>query len=169
MNQAEDIEAVELLLAAEEVEFDDERAANDRSIEAFDEVHAGEHRAASGEEVIDDEDSIGRSEGIDVHVERVGAVFEVISKRLSFIRQLAGFSDGNERGIQGECQRCGEDESASLGSDDHSDATIAKLCGELIGHLLKGGWVRKQRRNVTKHDSRFGKVGDIANVVLEIE
>jgi len=80
MHQAEDVEVIELLLAAEEVEFDDERAASDGGFETFDEVHAGEHRAAGGEQIIDDEDSIVWAEGIDVHVERVGSVFEVIRK-----------------------------------------------------------------------------------------
>ena len=138
MHQAEDVEAGEFVLAAEEIEFDHEGATGDGGLQPFDEIHTGEHGAAGGQQIVHNQDSIGRAESIDVHVKCVGAVFEVVRKRLRFIRQLAGLSDGHERGIQRECERCGEDKPASLGSDDGGDAAISKVFGEEVGHLLKG-------------------------------
>jgi hypothetical protein len=57
------------------------------------------NRAAGGEQVVDDQDSLARPDGVLVDLERVGAVLERVLDRYGFGRQLAELSDGDQSGV----------------------------------------------------------------------
>ena len=97
------------LAASQAEQFDEKHAARDRGACFFDELATGPHRAAGGEQVIDDQYVLARPHAVDVHFQRVGAVFKVVVKRVRVVRQLAWLADGDEAGAQGQGQRSGED------------------------------------------------------------
>ena len=59
-----------------------------------DEVAAGFHGAAGGEEIVEQEHALVGTDGIAVDFERVFAVFELVGERQLLRGQLAGFAGG---------------------------------------------------------------------------
>ena len=59
-----------------------------------------------------------------MHLERVGAVFQLVVKRVRVERQLARLADRHEADVQLQRQRRGKDEPARLGRGDDVDLRI---------------------------------------------
>ena len=70
-----------------------------------DQVAAGAHRAAGGQDVVDQEDAAAGPEGVGVDLELVGAVFELIFQRDRGIGELARLADRHEAGAHLQGQR----------------------------------------------------------------
>src|SRR6185437_5272504 len=78
VQEAEDVVLLKLFAALEEVEFDGEAQACDLAAELADQLDGGLHRAAGGEQVIDDDDALAGLNGVEMDLERVAAVLEVV-------------------------------------------------------------------------------------------
>ena len=116
-------ERLEPLAAAERGELEQERHADDgggRRTPTPGSARGG-GGAAGGEHVVDDEHAVVGFERVAVHLERVGAVLELVAVRVRVPRQLARLAHGHEAGTERERDRRREDEPARLDADDLGD------------------------------------------------
>src|SRR3954453_1238486 len=95
-DQAEDLERLEPGAALEEGQLDDEGAGDDLGAGPLDQVAAGTHGAAGGQDVVDQEDTAAGAERVGVDLEAVVAVFELVVERDRGIRKLARLADRHE-------------------------------------------------------------------------
>src|SRR5512142_1602549 len=79
MQQGEDVLALELVAALEEVEFDDEAEAADLGVELLGEVDGGVGGTAGGQQVVHDDDALPALDGVLMHLEGVGAVLQRVA------------------------------------------------------------------------------------------
>src|SRR5215472_16391304 len=100
MKKAEDVEVFEFVPAFQEVEFYGKAQAADVSAELLHEFHSCFHRAAGGEEVIDDDHVLPRFDGIKVDLQRIRPVFQVIGDTRYRRGQLARFAYWDESGVE---------------------------------------------------------------------
>src|SRR5579862_8366363 len=121
VEQGHYVVALELVAAVKEIEFDDEGEACDLSAERAREFGGGFGGASGGEQVVDNENFFAGADGVLVHFERVGAVFQCVIEFDSFGGELADFADGNESGVEAVGERGGEDEAAGLHAEDEID------------------------------------------------
>ena len=84
----------------------------------LDHADAGPHRAAGGEQIVHQQDAVPFEQGVDVHFERVLAVFQLVMERMRVKGELARFADGDEACLEREGERSRENEPAGLGGDD---------------------------------------------------
>src|SRR5687768_7246190 len=124
-----DGDGFDLCLSAEHDEFDEDGDADDLAAELFDDVAAGFHGSAGGEDVVADEDALAGTDGVLVHFENALAVFEGVALRDGAEGELAGLADDAE--ARGEAAGDGgaEDEAAGLGADDEVDVLPAEGVG----------------------------------------
>src|SRR5579875_3701375 len=167
MHQAEDVVVRKLGAAFEEVELDGNGEAGDFAAQLLDELHSGLHRAAGGEEVVDDDDALAAFYGIGVNFQRVRAVFEVV---LNFGRgggELLRLAHGDEAGVQAVSQRRAEDEAAGLDAENEIDVFADVVLGEGVDELREAVLVLEQRGDVVEQDAGFGEVRDGADELFE--
>ncbi len=82
--------------AIEETEFDHERQSYDDAAELLYQLRCRCHRAAGGQQVIDQEHPCARLNGILVNLEPIGAIFEAVFDLDDGGWKFAGFSDRDE-------------------------------------------------------------------------
>ena len=102
-----------------------------------------------------------------VHLEAVGAVFEVVGDADRSCRQLAELAHRHEAGADAVGDRRAEDEAAALDADDEVDALAAYGVGQRVDRQLEALGVPQQRGDVVEQDARLGEVRDVANLRLE--
>jgi hypothetical protein len=124
VKQAEDVVLLEAVAAFEEVELDGEGEAGDLAAELLDELDGGFHGAAGGEQVVDEDDALAGLDGVEVNLERVGAVFEIVGDAGDWRGELARLAHGDEAGIEAVGQSGAEDESARLNAEDEIDLVV---------------------------------------------
>jgi hypothetical protein len=83
--------------------------------------------------------------------------------------QLARFARGHESNSQLARQRTGEDEPARLGSDDQVDTEWAGVGSQLPDHVVERRRIEQQRRDVPEDDPWLREVGDVADVVPQVQ
>src|SRR5262249_52527055 len=93
LDDAGDAAAVEPVAALQEVQLDEEREADDVALQALDELDRALHRAAGGQEVVDDQDLLAGLDRVAVDLERVRPVFEGVLDGDRLRRQLAELPD----------------------------------------------------------------------------
>ena len=82
---------------------------------------------------------------------------------------LPGLRIGTKPGIELERQRSAEDEAARFGGGDHADPLACEMVVELGDRLAECRGMAQERRDVLEQDAGLGEIGDIADVVAEIE
>jgi len=167
VQEAEDFEAGELGAALEEVEFDSEADTDNFSAEFFYELHRRLHRAAGGEEVVDDEDALAGLDGVEMDFEGVGAVLEVVADFGRGGGEFFGLADRDEAGVEAVGERGAEDEAAGFDAEDHVDVFADVVRGEGVDELGEAGFILEQRGDVVEEDAGLGEVGDRADELLE--
>ena len=95
-DQAEDLAGLELGAPAQERKLDQERAGDDRRARRSDQVAAGAHRAAGGQDVVDQEHALAGPERVAVDLELVAAVLELILLSDGGVRELARLANRHE-------------------------------------------------------------------------
>jgi len=101
-----------------------------------------------------------------VHLEGVGAVFEVVGGLVGVGGQLALLADRDEAGAEREGDGGAEDESARLGADDEGDVLAAVGCGERLDDVAEEPRVGEHRGDVAEDDARLREVHDRADGVF---
>src|SRR5262245_20383475 len=130
---------VEAGAAFEEGKLDEDSNADDVAIEGFDEVTAGFHGAAGGEEVIDDGAFFTFFDGVLMDFQRVLSVFKVVGEG-DFLRgEFAGLANGNKAARKRLGDSRAENEAAGFGSDDCLNALAAKRIAEDFDGEREGG------------------------------
>jgi len=152
--------SVEFFASFEEGEFDDAGDFDDFGAEFFDEFYGGGHGAAGGEEVVDHDDAVAFVERVDVHFERVGAVFEFVGFGDDGVGEFPFFAYEGEGEAEGIGERAGEDESACVGADDGVDLHVLVAVAPFVDDVFECGAVLEECGDVFELDAGFRKVGD---------
>src|SRR5207249_1022544 len=92
------------------------------------------------------------------------AVFQFILERVSAEGQFARLAQRDQRLVQCQRQRGGEQEAARLGRGDGVERLGPIVFGEQVDGVLKSARLRQQRRDVLEEDARLGEVGDVPDV-----
>src|SRR5581483_8190021 len=112
--QREDVVARELLAAAEELELDDERQADDLAAELLDQLDRRLRRAAGREHVVVDQHPLPRDDRVRVYLQGVEPVLERVLRRHGPPRQLPGLSRRDEPAAEPARERAAGDVAARL-------------------------------------------------------
>ena len=135
-----------------------------------DQVAAGPHRAAGGQDIVDQEDALPGPEG-------VGVDFELVACRTPVDIPARSWR-------KGACPACGSARSrASISRASGAPKmkprasaaaiTLIPLPGEMVvklgDRLAERRGMAQERRDVLEHDARLGEIGDVADVVAEVE
>ena len=169
MDQGVDGTSAQLRLAVQEVEFDDEREADDDPAEAFDEGGDGGGGAAGGEHVIDDQNALPGGDGIAMDFEGVGAVFEGVLDGLDGSGQFLWLPNGDEAFAERLGDGGGEEEATGFDADD--DVNVGGLDGgdEAVDDFGKAWAILHQGGDVVEENAGFGPVRDFADELLEVD
>ena len=84
-----------------------------------------------------------------------------------FARQLARFADHDETAAHPERQGSGDEEAARFDADQKIGAVRRDHVGKLLDGLGPGAGVRQQRRYVVEQNSRFWKIGNFSDMILQ--
>ena len=99
-----------------------------------------------------------------MHLERVGAVLEVVRDRRGVPRKLARLARRHETRAQLVGERAAEDEAARLGAHHLGHARVGERIGKRVDRAAEPLGAREQRRDVLEDDAFFGPVGDVTDV-----
>src|SRR5207249_4981705 len=109
--------------AAEVGQIDDEGTADDRTSGETEKLERGLGRAASGDQVVDEQHALTALYPIAVHLEPVGAILELVVLPEVLGGQLAAFPNRHETGAQSIGKRGADDEAARFDRGDLVDTT----------------------------------------------
>src|SRR5579859_1778255 len=158
----------EFVAAVEAGEFDEYGDAGDCAAELGDQVAAGFHGSAGGQEVVYDQYALAFDDGVGVHFEGVFAVLEVVGHGDAAVGELAGLADDDEAGGETAGDGGAEDESAAFGADDEVDVLAAEGVGEELDGEGEAGGVGEEGCDVAEEDAGLGEIGYVANQPVEI-
>src|SRR5262249_14600896 len=137
-----------LLAAIEEVELHHESHARDFGAQGFRQLDAGVSRAASGQQVVDNDHPLPRLDRIFVNLQRVDAILQLVTPFHRLGREFVGLADRNEAGIQAVGQRRTEDEATGLDGQYDIDLGVEIVLGESVDERGKTYFVLEQRGDV---------------------
>ncbi len=109
------------------------------------------------------------AEGIGVDFQLVGAVFQLIFECDRGVGELARLADRDESDAQLQGQGSAEDEPARLGGGDQVDPSSGEVILELIDRGSERLGMTQEWRDIFEVDARLGEVGDVADVVAEVD
>lgn len=148
------------LAAPETFQLDQEPAADHFAAELFHRFDLCACRTPGGDQVVVHQNPGSVRECVGVHFKRVESVLEFVIDRNGFRWQLAGFSGGDEPGIEGLRQSTSENEAPRLGRDDEIRLQRSSPLNQVGSDRTAGRRVEQQRRDVAKEDSGLGEVLD---------
>lgn len=154
--------------AVEEGQFDDEGHLQEVAAEAFDQFDRGGRGSAGGEDVVDEEHLLAGADGVDVHREGVGAVFEAVAFLEGVEGQFALLADGDDARTEAEGDGGGEEEAAGVDAGDEIDLAWFPRADEVVDAGGEEGGVGEERGDVLELDPGLGEVGDVADGGLEV-
>jgi hypothetical protein len=99
-----------------------------------------------------------------VHLEAVGAVFELIARADLVSGKLADLPDRYKTRADPIRDNRSEDEAAALDADDETDALIAVRSREGINRKAEPRRVAQKGRNVVEENAGLREVRDVANL-----
>src|SRR6185312_15264242 len=168
MQKRENLDAVKLLAAVEEVQLDHEAQTGDISAQRFGELHTGVGRAAGRKQVINHNNALARADSVLMDLERINAVFELVIPLDGVRRELAGLADGHESGVQAIGERGTKDEATGLDSQDQVDFRAEIVFGQSINQRREADVVFEKRGDVVEQNAFLGEVGNFADQLLQV-
>ena len=123
----------------------------------------GGGRAAGGQHVVDDQNPLPGFDGIGVHLQLVGAIFERILHAHRLGRQFPRLTNRDEADAQRIGDGGGEKISARLNADHRADVLPLVTLMQRVEDVAQRRPVLHQRGNVKKIDPGLGKIGHFAN------
>lgn len=121
---------------------------------------------ACRQEIIDDSDFLTRCDPTDLDSLGIGSILEVVALFDHCTRELATFSDHDEWLMELLCDCCPEDKSSRI--ESHNHIGILRFASELLDCVTQCCRVVEQRTDIFEKYSLFGEIGDIADIVMEI-
>src|SRR6267378_2424816 len=167
LDERGDLVTRELLAPFQSSELDEERETDDLTLELLHKLDRAGHGAAGGEQVVDDQHTRAGFHRVLVHLERRGAVLEVVLDAHHVAGQLAKFADRDESHAELVSDRRREDEPARLHSDDDVDLLRADLREQPVDRRRERITVLEERSNVLEEDPGLRKVGDVTDLAGE--
>ena len=129
--KTKDFSRCDPLSSVESEQFDDEGAAGNHGTALLDQATACLHRPTGGQQVVDHQDALIFFNAVDVHFQRIGAVFQVVFEGVRVVGQFARFTDRNESHIQFQRQGRGKNESARFSRCHDINLFVAIVVGQL--------------------------------------
>jgi len=103
-----------------------------------------------------------------VHFQPVGAVFKFVGRAKSVVRQLARLADRHKTRAQLLRQQHAEEKPPCFRPDNLVDIVAVYQLKQRIDGINQCFLVAQQRGDVFKQDSLFWKIGDVADVGLDV-
>ena len=144
-------------------QVDDEGGTHNVATHGFDQLQAGERGAASGEQVVHQQDSLAFENGVGVNLDPVGAVFELVVGADGLKRQFPLLADRNEACVQVKRHRTCKDKPARLDTRHLVDTHVTERFDQALHGDAESHRVLQQRGDVAEHDPGLGVIGDGAN------
>src|SRR5216684_1857649 len=154
-----DREVGELGPAVQEGQLEQHGEAGHLRAGAPHQIGRGPGGAPGGQDVVDDQDAIGRFEGVGKHLDGRGAVFELVVLRERGAGQLALLADRHEARAEAAGHRGGEDEAARLDARHLVYRPVDRSQG--ADHRAERRSVGEQRGDVLEDHTVLRVVGDV--------
>src|SRR5258707_11172333 len=154
--------------AVEEVQFHDKTQSSNFCAQRLGQLQAGVGGAAGGQQVVHDDYFLAGLDSVFVDLQRVNAVFQLITPLGGFCRQLARLADGNETGVQTIGQGRAKDETASFNGQHGVYLGVQIVLGKGIDQRGKPHFVFQQGGDVVKENAFLGEVRHLADELLEV-
>lgn len=151
------------VLAIEEIEPYEEAETCHAATLLANELGCGTCGSARGEKIVMDEDVPTGLDGIDMHFDLGGAVFQLVLVRNGSVGQFACLANGDEGYLQLLGDQHTEQEPAAFDAHDGIDIPRADALGELGGDVGTKGMIEEYGCDVLEEDARFWEIGDVAD------
>src|SRR5204863_6520634 len=113
-------------------EVDHEARLDEAAAHLLDQPDRGGRGPAGGDEIVHQQDRLSGRDGVEVHLDPVGAVLELVVITRGLPRELAPLADRDEAGAEAMGDRPAEDEPPSLDPRDLRDALSGVALGEAV-------------------------------------
>src|SRR6266851_2666782 len=167
-NLADHFDAVEELSPAQVLELDEDLHADHLAAELANQPDRGGCRAARRQYIIDDQDLLAGLDGVQVHLELVGAVFELVSVTDRLPGQLSDLADRDEPGTELDRNRSGRDETAGFDRRHQVRRRVGPPLRHHVDDLAEELLSSQQGCDVSKHDAGLREVGNVPHVLLQL-
>ena len=148
-------------------QVDDRRRFDDGGVEALEQAGRRQHRAAGGDQVVDQQHALARGGGVGMDFDRGIAVFELVFLGDGGKGQLALLAHRNEAPVQLVGDDAAENEAAGVDAGHEVDLGIHVTQHESLDEQAESAWVEEQRRDVAKLDAGAGPVGNGADALAQ--
>ena len=169
LNQTVNRVGRKFLAAFEKCQLDQKSAFDDIGVAVFHNFATRFDCATCGQQVVHHENVFSLVNRINVHFQRIGTVFELVTVRVAFEGKFPRLPNRHKSNTQFERQRRGENEPARLGGDHRINLSTLIVIGKLVDGLPKSGRIIQQRGNVFEVDSRLGKIGNVPNKLSQVD
>ena len=149
-------------------QVDDGRAFDHRGAQALQQAQARQHRAAGGDQVVDQHDAVAALHGIGVHLHGGAAVLELVALFHRGVGQLALLADRHEAHVELVGHHRADDEAARIQPGDRIGLHVEVAVHELVDQHPEHLGVLQQRRDVAELHARRRPVGHGADVVADV-
>lgn len=123
------------------------------------------HGSTCGKQVVVNEHHVVFVDGIGVNFDGVVAIFFQVSSLARFGRQLARFARHDKSCIQFFGQHSPHYESPAFDAHHFGDALVLIKAHQFVEHFVNTLRIFEECAHVLKVDTRFGKVGNVSQVV----
>src|SRR3954454_767050 len=163
LDQREEVEALHLVAAVQELKLDQGGDPADLPADPLHQAGARLGGPAGREDVVDDEHSLARLDGVTMDLERRGPVLEGVGLLEGFVRELSFLADGDDARAEVIGDRGPEDEPAGLDPDHLVDVAAPEVDDDQVDDRRERDRVREHRRDVLEDDARLGEIRDVAD------
>ena len=139
-------------------QINQKRAFNDVATHFLYQRHSGFGCAAGGEQIINDQYTLARGNGVIMNFNAVGAIFQRIVMAGRFTWQLARFAHRNKADTQRISEWCCKHEATRFDANDFIDRLITITRNQTVNTGFEAGRIFQQGRDVTKLNTRLGIV-----------
>jgi hypothetical protein len=152
----------------QEFEFDDEGESGHFAAGHFDELGGGGGGASGGQDVVDDKDILAGLNGVGVHFEGVGSVFQGVFDGMDGVGKLLWLANGDETSSEGMRHGGREEVAARFDADHDVDGGVAIVILERVDGLAEAGFVFEQGGDVVEIDAGLGPVLDLSDERFQV-
>src|SRR6516162_1070559 len=161
-------ELSDLLSAAQFRQIDDETSSQNLGTDLLQKLHRRLRRAAGGDEIVDQNDSLAFDQRVLVHFYFIEAVFKRIADADPFERQLAFLADRHKAARHLMRDRTAENKAARLDARHFIDLAAGPRLHQFVHRAAKRPRIAQQRGDISEHDPRLGIIRDRANCSLQV-
>src|SRR5713226_3450327 len=165
---ADHFDAVKELSPAQVLELDEDLHADHLATELANQPDPGGCRAARRQYIIDDQDLLAGLHRVRVHLELIGAVFELIGVGDRRPGQLSGLADRDEPGIELDRNRRARDETTGLDRRHQVRRRFGPPLRHHVDDLAEELLPSEQGRDVSEDDAWLGETGNVPHVLLQL-